>query len=180
MKKKVSTFQKLSIMLIVILLFFGSLNFAWYVLKYRPYQQFVSKMTLGDDPELPRYYASDEKYTYIVKMPGYLSYGSGFMHVEPLGADEIYVDENGELLSDSDTSVGMFIWPGVFGETRYGATIWEGEESWQLYINEKLEYIPYEHELPTEIEANQKLISKYQTEIEEVMAAAQAMWGLEE
>lgn len=177
MKKKISTFRKLLIMLVAILLFFGGYNLTWYLLKYHPYQQLCTNMQLNDDSERKRYYANDKNYLYTVKMPSYLGFEGGFLSITPNEGQNLVVEEDGQITMSTEAYVSMFIWPQIFRETKYAVMISEGTSFSQLYIDKNLNYIPFDNESIIEIKKNEQMINEHYEQIKEMLEGAQVMWG---
>lgn len=69
--------------------------------------------------ERPRNVYMDDQYLYRLKMPGYLSFESGFLYVGP--ADEkaasFTLDENSSMTEENVPHVDMFIWPRIFDKS---------------------------------------------------------------
>ena len=143
MKNKV-IWKRMILMLVVILVIFGGINVFWYVFKYMPYKKMSQKLEWNGDEEIPRYTYKDEKYSYRLKMPPYLSYKSGFLYVTPIEADEesgFSIDENGDTIEKNVPHVDMFIWPQMFSDTEFCVTIYEETESYMISITKTGEYL---------------------------------------
>jgi len=84
---------------------FGGINLFWYGFKYLPYRKMADHMNLDDDSAMPRYAVTDDKYIYRVKMPGYLSFDSGFLYIGPND------DEAAVLISDNSGNLTEKIYP---------------------------------------------------------------------
>ena len=180
MKNK-NILKRIILIIVLIAVVFVGVNLFWYVFKYLPYQKMTNHMTLSENSELLRYVFTDDKYLYRVKMPGYLSFDSGFIYVGP-NDDEAAVfipDENGILIEKNKPHVDIFIWPQIFSETRYGLTIYEETYSMQFMINSLGEYLP-DKDVSEEEKANAlELFEKHKDEIQDILRAAKKMWGSE-
>lgn len=101
---------------------------------------------------VPRYYAVDDDYTYLVKYPNYLSLTGN------LG------------ITANDTSknvVGFLIWPPRWGKTEYGIIIKEDQVSYRIYTDSNGKPIDAEY---------QDIVNRYADEVDEIVQAADAMW----
>lgn len=180
MKNKV-IWKRMILMLAAILLIFGGINAFWYVFKYMPYHKMSEKLEWNEDEELSRYAVEDEKYSYRMKMPPYLSYESGFLYVTPAEADAesgFVIDENGDAIEKNVPHVDMFIWPQMFSDTEFCVTIYEETESYMIPITKTGEYLPNEaYTSAAEQEQYKQLVQKFQSDIQDVLQAAQTMWG---
>lgn len=158
---------------------FGAVSLFWYGFKYLPYRRMAASMQFNSDYEKPRYVYTDDQYLYRLKMPGFLSFESGFLYVGPADetASSFTVDENGEMTERNTPHVDMFIWPGVLSETGYGVTIYEENASFQFMMNGRGEYLPEEGISEEEREEVQALFEKHMEQIRDVLEAADALWG---
>lgn len=178
MKNK-SVLKRIIVIIVLIAVLFGGLNLFWYGFKYLPYKKMTDHMTLDDNPEIPRYVFIDDDYIYRVKMPGYLSFDSGFLYIGP-NDDEaaVYIsDGDGNLTEKNKPHVDIFIWPQVFSETRYGLTIYEETYSMQFMTNSLGEYLPDETVSEEELANAQELFEKHKVEILDTLHAAGELWG---
>lgn len=178
MKKKLSTFKKLIILFAGILIILAGYNLVWFIIKYSPYHNFCASMPSNKNEENNSYSYKDDNFTYTVKMPAYLGFGGGFLNVAPNEPAKIILNEDTDATSvENKVSINLFAWPKFRKETQYGVMIIEGQMMTQLYINENLEYIPFDYETSSEIsEHEQKLIEHHQ-QISKLMNAMQTMWG---
>lgn len=153
----------------------------WYGFKYLPYRRMSESMQFNSDSERPRYVYTDEQYLYRLKMPGFLSFESGFLYVGP--ADEtaasFTVDEKGDLTEKNVPHVDMFIWPRIFSEAGYGVTVYEETYSRQFLMNGRGEYLPDENVSKEETEEALALFEKHKDQIRDVLRAADGLWGRE-
>lgn len=153
----------------------------WYGFKYMPYRRMAEKMQPDNGFERPRYVYMDDQYLYRLKMPGYLSFESGFLYVGP--ADEkaatFTVDENGSMTEENVPHVDMFIWPQIVSSPLYGVTIYEENWSRQYMMNGQGEYLPDESVSNQDREEALALFEKHRSEIHDVLQAANALWGKE-
>ena len=176
-----SILKRILVIIVLAAVVFGGLNLFWYVSKYLPYKKMTGKMALNDDPETPRYVSSDEDYIFRVKLPGYLSFDSGFLYVGPNDeeAAAFMVDEDGNLTEMNKPHVDLFIWPQIFSETRYGLTIYEETYSRQFMVNSLGEFVPNGSFSEEEKADAEELFEKHGNEIRDILRAAKEMWGSE-
>lgn len=177
MKKQMSTSKKLLLMLIIILVIFGSYNLAWYLLKYRPYTKYISSFHSNNDSERERYYTTDDYYSYVVKMPPYLGFESGFLGVSSNEEGSININESGEIAKNSSPSLVLYIWPQIIGDTEYGIMIINGLEMQQLHIDRNINYIPYKNETDNEIKKHEEMINDNYKQIYDMINGAKKIWG---
>lgn len=71
----------------------------------------------------------------------------------------------------------LFIWPQLFSEAKYGVTVYEESSSAQLMTNGKGEYLPDPDLSEAERADLAGLFQKHQTEIQELIQAADELWG---
>ena len=120
--------KRIIAIVLLIVVVFGGINLCWYGFKYLPYKKVADKMQLDTEAGAPRYVCENNGYTFRVKMPEYLSFQSGYIyavdtdHVDSAG---LIADEDGELSEMNVPHVDLFVWPQMFGEAKYGATIYE-------------------------------------------------------
>ena len=101
----------------------------------------------------PRYFKNDEKYTYFVKYPDYLSTTGNL-------AVSVRNDEAGVQ--------AFLIWPTLFGEQKFGLMIADEIGSYQIYTDKE----------GKPIEAGYREITeKYSSEIADIVAAANDVWS---
>ena len=174
-----TTIKRITAILILLIIVFGGINLFWYGFKYLPYKRMTGQMTLNNDPEKPRYESADNDYIYRVKLPGYLSFDSGFLYIGPNDeeAAAFVADEDGNLTEKNKPHVDMFIWPQMFSETRYGLTIYEETYSRQFLINGLGDFLTDESYSEEEKENAEELFEKHEDEIRDIMRAAKEMWG---
>ncbi|MBR1592831.1 MAG: zf-HC2 domain-containing protein [Ruminococcus sp.] len=181
-KLKSSKITKImSAVLCVFLVIFGIWNVSWYFLKYRPYDKLCSNMQPSGIGKGTQFRTEDAQFSYMVKMPEYLSFEGGFISISPVNKQkhDIYIDENGNPEYDITPYVVMFIWPQINGETVYGADIICGSVGYQMYIDKSLNLIPFENQSDEEIEKYEKMISEQYDKIKALMNAADNMWGFD-
>ncbi len=174
-----TTIKRITAILILLIIVFGGINLFCYGFKYLPYKRMTGQMALNNDPEKPRYESADNDYIYRVKLPGYLSFDSGFLYIGPNDeeAAAFVADEDGNLMEKNKPHVDMFIWPQMFSETRYGLTIYEETYSRQFLINGLGDFLPDESYSEEEKENAEELFEKHEDEIRDIMRAAKEMWG---
>ena len=179
MKNKV-ILKRMAVMLLVILLILGGINLFWYLFKYRPYKKMSDRMQFNEDPEMPRYGFVNDRFSFRLKMPAYLSFESGFLYAAPLLEDEgavFYTDADGNMAERNIPHSDLFIWPQLFSEAKYGVTVYEESSSAQLMTNGKGEYLPDPDLSEAERADLAGLFQKHQTEIQELIQAADELWG---
>ena len=166
----------MTIVFSVFLVIFAIWNVTWYFLKYRPYHALCSEMQSSDIGKGIQFRTEDAQFSYVVKMPGYLSFSSGFISVSPIENNRIYFDENSAPVAESASYATLFIWPQIKGETEYGVIIAEGNTLYQINIDKSLAFIPY-GEQNNNIGMYEKMLAEHRDEIEMLMNAVQNMWG---
>jgi len=169
--KKIKHTRISNIILIIIsimMFLLGAASLSWYVLKYRPYAQLCEGMQASREYKGFQYYTEDENYAYVVKMPSYLGFESGFVRVSPLQTDKM--------------SIVLFIWPQINAETEFGVMIPQnaGQNNYNLIalsIDKNMQYIPEKNQSPEQIQTREELFALYHDEIKALMNAAQDKWG---
>ena len=161
----------------VLLVLFGVWNGVWYVREYRPYYALCESWQGSSQGKGKQYVRQDENFDYTVKMPSYLSFGSGFIRVQPKEYHPVMTDENG----NPEYVLCMFIWMTENG-TEYVVDIRKGGAGNQFYmeglqIDRVLRYIPYENQTAEEIARARQMIDDHREEILALMDAAQKLWG---
>ena len=178
MKNK-SVLKRIIVIIVLIAVVFGGVNLFWYGFKYLPYKKMTDHMTLSNDSETPRYVYADDNYIYRAKMPGYLSFDSGFLYIGP-NDDEAAVfisDDDGNLTEKNIPHVDIFIWLQILSETKYGLTIYEETYSMQFMINSRGEFLPDESLSEEETADVMALFEKHKDEIQDTLRAADELWG---
>lgn len=173
-KSKNISFKKLIIMLIIILLIFAVYNLTWYFLKYQPYHKLCANLEKSDEGlRGQRYSYSDADYTYLIKMPSYLSFQGGFINVASNNKISQHTENGAQI---QYPSCSLFIWPQIMKETKYGVSVFEDDEIYMLAIDKELNYVPNDSELSAEIESKETIINNHYKEISEIMNAVNNMW----
>ena len=165
--------------ILLIAIVFGGVNLFWYGFKYLPYKKMADKMQFNNDSEMPRYLCTDDQYMYRLKMPGYLSFTSGFLYVGPNDEEAavLYADDDGSFSEANKPHVDMFVWPQIFSETQYGITIYEETYSMQFMMNGQGELIPDENMTDEERAEAIMMFEKHKDEIRDIIRAAAELWG---
>ena len=179
MRKKSLAKRIIAIFLLIVLIF-GGINLFWYGFKYLPYKHMAENMQLSDDMGRPKYTYTDGEYVYRLKMPGYLSFGSGFLYVvrkDNEDAAAFVADEEGNLTEKNTPHVDIFIWPKMFSETQYGVTIYEETDSVCVVTNSRMQFIPDESLSDEENDRLYALFEAHKDEIQELIKAAVQFWG---
>lgn len=178
MKKKLSTFKKLVILFVSILIILAGYNLVWFIIKYSPYHNYCASMPSNKNEGNNSYSYKDDNFTYTVKMPAYLGFGGGFLNVASNEPAKIILNEDTDNTSvEKNVSINLFAWPKFRKETQYGVMIIEGQMMTQLYINEHLDYISFDYETSTEIAEHEQILTRYNQQISKLMDAMQIMWG---
>ena len=171
--------KRIIAVIVLIVIVFGGINLFWYGFKYLPYKKMADNMQFNNDSEMPRYLCTDDNYAYKLKMPGYLSFDSGYLYVGPNDEDAALLieDDNGDIVEQNIPHVDMFVWPQMFSGTKYGITIYEETFSKQFMINSLGEYLPDENTSEEEQADDRAWFEKHKDEIQDVMRAAHELWG---
>ena len=151
----------------------------WYGTRYLPYRRMAVSMEKNNDEERPRYMYEDDEYLYSLKMPGFLSFQSGFLYVGPKNEDAavLIVDDEGNLTEKNIPHVDVFIWPHVMKKTQYAVTLYEESYSVQIMTDSRGELIPDSDSTEAERENALLLYEKHKDEIHDVINAAVRLWG---
>ncbi len=180
MKKRFTWKRALILLPVLAAVVFGGLNLVWYGFKYLPYKRMAGKMQLDGNFQMPRYVYTDETYLFRLKMPGYLSFESGFLYVGPKDENAaVFVpDAQGGLREKNIPHVDAFIWPQPFSEPQYGVTIYEKTYSVQYMMNGAGELLPDSSMSEAERAEASALFERHRDEILDVLRAASGMWGV--
>ncbi|MDO4863909.1 MAG: zf-HC2 domain-containing protein [Ruminococcus sp.] len=126
-KLKRSRFTKvMAVLMCVCIALFGTVNAAWYFLKYRPMKQMCEGMyqvgtgELAEKPsarKVPVYVCQDENYFYVVRLPHYLNFTMGTVTVAPVGA--LTIDDEGMNCYHDTTGTILSIPHKIFGADCY-------------------------------------------------------------
>ena len=158
---------------------FAGIVLFWYGFKYLPYRNAAGKMQLDGDSERPRYTAVSGEHLFRIKMPGFLSFESGFLYVGP--ADELaafVVNEDGTLTEKNVPHVDMFIWPKIYSGAEYGVTLYEESYSVQILVDGRGELLSGVDGMSgPDGAALRELYEKHRDEIQDVFSAAKDFWG---
>ena|GEM_PF-4718043 len=185
----------------VLLLAFLVLNAVWLPVKYFPYKAFCRQFSNASDiGKGTQYQTISGDYAFRVKMPGYLSFESGFLAVEP--AERALQNADPALIRGTDarepdaasqqepqqtkTEAALFIWPQPFGETEYGVMIFEQESPTMthatqfiirkdLTLSEQKNHLP--DETPEQAQHNKELYEANLDAVRGLMDAAMQQWG---
>ncbi|MBE6989197.1 MAG: hypothetical protein E7426_00430 [Ruminococcaceae bacterium] len=172
--------KRIAAILLLLLVIFGGVNLFWYGFKYLPYKRMAAQMQRSDDSERPRYIYTDGEYLFHLKMPGYLSFQSGFLYIvekDKEDAASFIADENGNLTEKNIPHVDMFIWPQMFSQPQCRVTIYEETDSVWVMTNNQGEFIPDETLSDTENDRLSVQFEEHKGEIQEMIKAAVAFWG---
>ena len=159
----------ISLLATVLAVCFVILNAVWLPVKYIPYRKLCKELREHPDGGKGIQYSTESgDYVFRVKMPGYLSFKSGFLAVDAVG--------NGHSL---------FIWPQPGSETRFGAMIFEHESTsmthlTQIYISKELKYLDeqntWQGASPEELQHNKAIYEAHLDEVRSLMDAAKSKW----
>ncbi len=177
-RKKLSVWKKLLIMLIIILLIFGGMNLAWYILKKRPYDKLAEQLSesglFGDT----HYELEKGSYHFVVKMPGYLGYEGGFCRVDEVSVETDINDTDAESQDEPVVSeISLYYWPGIFEkDDAFGLDMTVGNDFEMVFITEDLEYVVFEGESEAESEYYKGLLEDNIDRVRGLMDAAKSVW----
>lgn len=172
--------KRIIAILLLLLAIFGGINLFWYGFKYLPYKRMAAQMQQIDAPGRPKCTYTDGEYLFRLKMPGYLSFQSGFLYIveeDKEDAAAFFADENGNLTEKNIPHVDMFIWPQVFSRPQCRVTIYEETDSVWVMTNSRGELIPDEALSDAENDRLSVLFEEHRGEIQEMIKAAAAFWG---
>ena len=172
--------KRIIAILLLLLVIFGGVNLFWYGFKYLPYKRMAAQMQRSDDSGRPRYADTDGDYLFHLKMPGYLSFQSGYLYIVEKDYEDaaaFVADENGNLTEKNIPHVDMFIWPQMFSQTECRVTIYEETDSVWVMTNNRGEFIPDETLSAAENDRLSALFEEHESEIQEMINAAVAFWG---
>ena len=174
MRSKTLT-KKILIIILLIAIIFGGINLFCYGFKYLPYKKLADKMQADSESAAPRYVCENNGYTFRVKVPGYLAFQSGYIYLvdtKHMDSAGLIADDDGELSEMNIPHVDLFVWPQMFGEAKYGTTIYEDTYSVWAGTNRNEEFMPDETLTDEENAEALELFEKHKSEIHDVMQAA--------
>ena len=172
--------KRIIILISAVLAVFALVNLFWYQFKYQPYKQKTVKMELIDDSQRPKYTFTGNGYVYTLKMPGYLSFESGYLYVvaqEHQDSASFVADEQGNLTERNVPHVDLFIWPQLFDHAQYRITVYEETESVWISVNSTGHFIPDKSLSEAGQFKARELYEKHQLEILNILDAAAWLWG---
>lgn len=146
--------------LILIFLFFIILNIGWFGWRYFKYSSYINdlKENTGISSLLvPRYYKTDaDNFNYTLKFPDYLSL-TGNLAIGLPGDDK-------NPFTDC-----LIIWPNLDGTYEYGVILYDGDESYQIEVNENGEALNKQYD---------EIIEKHKKNIEKLLYRLKRTWNI--
>ena len=109
--------KRIIAILLLLLIIFGGVNLFWYGFKYLPYKKMAAQMQRIDASGRPKYTYTDGDYLFQLKMPGYLSFQSGFLYIvekDKEDAASFVADENGNLTEKHTSRRYVYMAAGFF------------------------------------------------------------------
>ncbi len=140
--------------------------------------KFVKGMFKNENPAKCNYYCVKDDYIYRVKTAEIFDY-SVFASVSKTSAEKAYLDENGSICTEG-TLIVLFIWPEVFGETKYGIDVMEADSidmKFQAVIDSngdlaEEDFVVYDNTMVSEV------LYENRDEILDLIEHANLMWKL--
>lgn len=181
-EKHIPTSKKLLILFAIILAIFAIINAVWYFGYKATYNNLASKMEESVDRidgKTTHYSKTFEKYNFTLKMPAYLGEG-GFLSIGNTEGAVTEYDSNYNAVSSNGIYVTLYIWPQYWGKYKMGVDFYdEAADIWeQIYIDSKLNIVSSENFDKQYITYLEGLISEYSTEIQNLIQAAEKLWGI--
>jgi hypothetical protein len=187
-KLKKSRFTKvMAVLMSVFLAIFLGFNGAWYFLKYRPMKKLCEGMQLIERDstvvkQVGIYGSTDDKYFYVVRLPDYLSFSTGYVTIAPL--ESVAVNGDGGFVY-KDTHSPVITIPHELSGRRTYQIICESDAeenghkiTYHFEVDEVFELINFFDNYNTEDARNMKdIITVHKDELNEEIKAAQKKWG---
>lgn len=185
--KNLSTFKKLTLLAVVILLVFVLINAFWLVRFAIPYYGYVHSegfhldelLAEIDDPEISKQYIKESNgYILTVNNCHYLG-SDGFLKVSKPVERNNSNDDN-EIENINTKSYILFIWPDTLKGYSYGVLVDDaGTGEYQtIPIDDNLK-VTFNYLDETEKEHDQKIIDNNYDEINSMIKLAKEEWGLQ-
>lgn len=182
-RKKIG--KKIVIVFGIIMGIFLIINAVWFFSVKTRYNNLTEKLDKVVQTEDEReeginrnsYVKTENGYTYKVKGPDYL-HNTGFLYIGAEGGIVYEIDENGDVISDNQVFVSLFIWPEIFGGYSFGIDVDWGESWCQINVDENGEYIPTEGVDPDEQEELKQLLEENREEVDKLFELADEMWDI--
>lgn len=107
----------------------------------------------------------------------YLS-NSGFACVSNEEGMTFETDKDGNVISDSGTSITLYIWPKMFIGYTYGIDVENADEMNQINVDNKGQYIPDKNVDPENQKKLEEILEKNKEEIDNLFDLADKMWNI--
>lgn len=191
MKKLIDGHKVLFIVLAIIIGIILIINMLWFVAVKKDYLHWANivgetENSLGDLVNATQ----EGDYTFGVKQPSYLHW-NGFLSVGKQSTSTVTIDKDGKEHGNG-TDITMYIWPKLFGEIKYGFMIIDHDKKTtdygytkedrtineQIYVDENMNFIPYDQ---NNIEYNQyieNLLEDNKAECLKMMNMAKEKWEI--
>ncbi len=143
----------------ILLVIFCLLNILWYCWranKYGVYSEGMSETEFSSFV-VPKYLDSSDGYNYSVKYPDYLSFTGNLALSVPSEDDNPFTDS-------------LIIWPNVDGSYEYGIILYEGEDEWQIYVDENGQALDPQYD---------EVIENHQENVDLLFEKANERWDLD-
>ncbi len=175
MLKNITAAKKLTVLAIVILSIFASINIFWAASAGLPSYGYKERLGANIEEERTSYSVKKDGLVYAVHKSVYMS-GRAYLHVFNRYTVDLATH------TDNGIAIDLYIWPDIFGNYKYGVMISdEIDDINELFvIDENLNYFPND---PDDTETNErieKLINDYRDQIKQRIEGAQSMWRLDE
>ncbi len=158
--------------LIAAIIFMGA-NILFFIAKWYPYRQCMNSMdTMSRDEGI----RNEGHYLYKVKMPTYLGFDSGFLHVGPGDEELPVVTSEGDFLYEGNQYVDLVIRPQVFGPTQMSVSVLTKEGLVHVPINSDVQYLPRLSGSEEENERCRAILRENEDQIRELIDAAEEKW----
>ncbi|MGG4142392.1 hypothetical protein ABEW34_04605 [Paenibacillus algorifonticola] len=139
------------VLVLLALLLFGIYNLIWLLLIQIRYHDFIEatpKSIAGS------YITTKDGDVYNLKIPDYLHF-TGNLGIVSEGREE-----------------SLIVWPKIFGGYDYGIILNKDGQTYEIYVNEKMELIDKEDE------NSQKLLKDNKAAVDELISKADDMWNI--
>lgn len=171
--KNSKIYKRILIIIGIIALIFLIINLIWFVGVKSRYLD-LTKNFNNSKNELNNYVKEIDGYRYIVKDTGYLG-NSGFATVSIAEDIITELDDKGNEIPNSKKIVTLYIWPEWFEGYTYRIDIDDGNVWYQINVDYKGTYIPYENEDTDQLKA---VLEDNREEINKLFDLADNMWDI--
>lgn len=173
--KNMTAAKKLTILAIVILSIFASINIFWAASAGFPSYGYKERLGVGAEEDRTSYNVKKDGLVYAVHKSAYMG-GRAYLHVY----NRYTVDLAAH--TDNGIAIDLYIWPDIFGNYKYGVMLTDeiDDINEMIFIDENLNHLPYD---PDDTETNVKmeeLLDNYRDQIRQRIDGAQSMWKLDE